>query len=254
MKISAGIGLKARQELGISLPTDDIGNVVAPTPSYEFPKFPTDVTGALSGALTGFNPVTDNSTEVTNSTEVANEGLNYVNLTTHDGKYALTSSDTGSLYLTDVSSSNTPIPGTLFASSNDLIVSDYSDRLFHVYQPEIAAYNVSRLRVSTFDRMPQTSRLVNLAPIDHDNNPATSSVAVAVDTLGSYYFIVLCNFDGEADKMFAVSDVENGVSALESADLRFTVTGGVVTSCGPIALGAPVALGLGSEKLVESMR
>lgn len=165
-------------------------------------------------------------------------------MTSNDGKYALTSASDGSLFLSSFSpSSSTLIPGTSFASYDGLIIADYADRLFHVYEPEISAYGVSRLRVATFDYMPVSSRLVSLVPIDYDNNPETPSVYVAVDTLGGHYFLVLCNFEGEADKMFVVQDPQKGVNVLESKEVRFTITGEIVKRCGPVALGAKGCVG-----------
>ena len=87
---------------------------------------------------------------------------------------------------------------------------------------------------------------MTLVPIDYDNDPQTPSVSVAVDTTGEAYFLVLCNFEGVGgDKVFVVRDVDKGIEVLEgdSEEIRWTVTGGVVRTCGPLALGGVGGVG-----------
>ncbi|KAI4141814.1 MAG: hypothetical protein L6R39_005180, partial [Caloplaca ligustica] len=109
--------------------------------------------------------------------------VTYTILSTADNRYALASSPSGSLYLAPITTNDEPTPGTSFAAEDSVVLSDASDRLLHIYAPEIAAHGVSRLRVAPFEHMPQTARLMGLAPIDHDDDPATPSVSVAIDTL-----------------------------------------------------------------------
>lgn len=233
--IARGARVKARQA-DIGVPSAVNSDAAASsTADYDYPTIAAVPSSTPSSVPEALDPY--NTTASGNST---NDGVAYINVTTSDNKYALTSAPDGSLFLSSLSSSSaTLIPGTSFASYDGLVVSDYTDRLLHIYEPEIIAYGISRLRVAAFDHMPVSSQLVNLVPIDYDNNASTPSIYVVVDTLGGHYFLVLCNFEGQEDKMFAVRDPQKGVSVLESPDVRFTITGGVVKSCGLVALGGP---------------
>ncbi|KAL9036083.1 MAG: hypothetical protein Q9214_006293, partial [Letrouitia sp. 1 TL-2023] len=202
---------------------------------YVFPNIAADTANVPSLPQDPASNINSTDLTATTAASTENNGVSYTPLTDRDGKLQLTSSDSGSLSLSPVSS--TPVPGTVFASYNGMIVADSQDRLLHYYAPTMTAYGVSRLRVATLDHMPNTARLLSLAPIDFDNDPGTPSMVVAVDTQGGSYYLVLCTFDGGADKMFVVRDVDQGVDVLQSEEVRYTITGGVVKSCGPVALG-----------------
>ena len=67
---------------------------------------------------------------------------------------------------------------------------------------------------------------------------AYRTVFVAVDTLGNYFWLYACAIEGQQNKVFLVNDPSNGQGILQNPDLMFTVTGGVVNDCAPLALTA----------------
>ena len=58
------------------------------------------------------------------------------------------------------------------------------------------------------------------------------------DTVGNWLYFVACNIQGQDTKVFVVQDPAMGLEVLVDESLAWTVTGGVVESCFPIALQA----------------
>ncbi|KAL9060466.1 MAG: hypothetical protein Q9162_000639 [Coniocarpon cinnabarinum] len=158
------------------------------------------------------------------------EGYNFTSIVEYHNAFMLAPDDNGNLYA--VSSSADPY-GYMFASYQGTFIGDEQERGFHYYPDVMAAYNVSRLRMSFEDEIPRTSDVIALSPQTSEDN-----VLLAVDSLGNGYGLVLCDFEGGADsKVFLVSD-ESGLDTLKVEKLRYTVTGGVVTGCEGIAMRA----------------
>ena len=103
----------------------------------------------------------------------------------------------------------------------------------------MAAYNVSRFRLSNETHIPLTADFVGLAPVNYDNDSTTPDVYVAMDTVGGVFFPVTCDIQGQESKAFLVRDIEAGVTKLQDPSLRFTVTGGVVERCYFLPWAAP---------------
>ncbi|KAL8983046.1 MAG: hypothetical protein Q9205_002597 [Flavoplaca limonia] len=75
--------------------------------------------------------------------------------------------------------------------------------------------------------------LVAAVPTDASGNPLheTKNVYAAVDTLANYYFLAICNIQGQASKIFLVANENEALETLRDEQLRYTVTGGVVDVC-----------------------
>ena len=205
--------------------------IAAPTEAFMFPEISAD-TSTLSSAPSEnstafFSPNTTTPTE--------NDGLSYYTLTDKTHSLQLSGSSSGSLTLVSNASAD---GGSTFASAASIIYGDAQDRLFHLYAPLMSTYGVSRFRLAALTEMPLTSQLLTLVPIDHDGDPSTPAVLVAADTQGGAYYLFSCVVAGE-NKVFVVQDPGTGAEVLGSEEVRFSVTGGLVEGCGPIALTTP---------------
>ena len=104
----------------------------------------------------------------------------------------------------------------------------------------MAAYNVSRLRLSPETAIPKTADLVGLVPVDTDGSGSTASVYAALATLGNVSVTVVCDIEGQNSKLFLVRDAGQGVAMLKEEELRWNVTRGVVSNCYILPWGAGV--------------
>ena len=150
----------------------------------------------------------------------------YVQITDTSKTYSLAAEpEGGNIYISAAGQ------GTYFASVLVFIIADNSDNYLHYYPDVMAAYNVSRLRLSPETAIPKTADMVGLAPVDTDGSGETASVYTALDTSGNVFITVVCDIEGQDSKMFLVKDPEQGVAMLKEEKLRWTVTGGVVSDC-----------------------
>ncbi|KAH6658700.1 hypothetical protein BKA67DRAFT_558781 [Truncatella angustata] len=93
------------------------------------------------------------------------------------------------------------------------------------------AFGVSRLRLSSIDEIPKGADIITLLPVNYDESDSTPGIYMAVDTKGNYFYIMACDIEGDAAKIFIASDPDAGAAKLAEADLRYIVTGGVVQDC-----------------------
>ncbi len=122
-----------------------------------------------------------------------------------------------------------------------LVNGDSNDRLLHYFPDEVSSLGASRLRLASWDKLPVGSRLVNLAPVTPTSGPVTEPLLVAIDPAGDYLFPVMCAIENQLNKVFLVKDMsETALAALEAEDLKFVLTGGQASDCGPLALTATV--------------
>ncbi len=120
------------------------------------------------------------------------------------------------------------------------VAGDSTDRLLHYFPDEAASLGASRLRLATWDKLPVGSRLINLVPITSDTSD--DAMLVGIDTKGEYLFPVMCAIENQNNKIFLVKDTSaSALSALEADDLRFVLTGGAASKCGPLALLATIS-------------
>lgn len=120
-------------------------------------------------------------------------------------------------------------------SPHTLLVGDSSENLLHYFPDELAATGASRLRLAPWDKLPKTSRLVNLLEVRDEANP-TDALLVAADSLGQYAFLWFCGIENGLNKVFLVKDALAADGILEREDMKFIVSGGQATDCGPVAL------------------
>lgn len=150
----------------------------------------------------------------------------YVQINDLSGTYSLSANaDNGNIYLAG------PNQGSYFAASSGVIVADSSDNYLHYYPEVMAAYNVSRLRLSDVTALPKNADIIALVPVDYDSSSTTPSIYAAIDTKARAFVTITCDIEGEDSKLFLANDPDEAVIKLKEEKLRYTVTGGVVTQC-----------------------
>jgi len=194
-----------------------------------------------------------NSTRPSNTTVPdAEPGNGIATVRDSTGSLQLYPAINGNLFLAPVDSdddlsvlTNGAVLNAMTLPGNDdvpyLVNSDSADRLLHYFPDEVAGLGASRLRLASWDKLPVGSHLVNLAPVTPTSGPVTEPLLVAIDPAGDYLFPVMCAIENQLNKVFLVKDVsEAALAALEAEDLKFVLTGGQASQCGPLALTATV--------------
>ncbi|KAJ7079084.1 hypothetical protein B0H15DRAFT_520736 [Mycena belliarum] len=109
-------------------------------------------------------PIDASSSNVTDTTPTNDYNGTLAQVWTIDKKSFLFNTKNGNLFLTDIANSPGNAGGGVDTSSmfqtNDAptgMYADYSGRIFHVYEDELAAYNVSRIRLAEEEKVPLTS-------------------------------------------------------------------------------------------------
>ncbi|KAF1986426.1 hypothetical protein K402DRAFT_454406 [Aulographum hederae CBS 113979] len=161
-----------------------------------------------------------------------------------DGSLALSATDSGNLYLSFLNDTISATPNATFAfdPASNLILGDTSARLLHYFPATKAKFGVSRIRLAEWGRIPLGARLISLAPFEGDDG---RTFLQAVDPSGDFAFLAVCGMLGQKNKVFLVSDLRYAQELLERAEVRFTVTGGVVKECSALVVAA-VAGGAGT--------
>lgn len=151
-------------------------------------------------------------------------------VTIHDSlnQYLLSADEDGGFNLQRIDDVDS---GTTFLSYNGIVGSDDSERIMHYHPDLMAAFGVSRFRMSTIDSFPKTADIVTLAPLNADDSTATPGVYVAADTQNHIYYPVVCNLQGQSSKIFLAADPVAGLQTLMREDLRYILTGGIVQNC-----------------------
>lgn len=72
--------------------------------------------------------------------------------------------------------------------------------------------------------------------IDYDSDSSTPGLYAAVDTEDNAYYLAICDITDLDSKIFLVKDIDTGIQTLVDPNLQSVITGGVVTSCVPLAL------------------
>lgn len=181
------------------------------------PNIPSDLTSFLNGGA-----------DTTNSSYLPAlplPSVTYLNLVDSvNGSYQLSAGSDRNLYLeaVDVSSES-----GLFASVDGVYGGDFVGRWFYTYPAEMAAMNVSRIRLADTTNFPNGTMLVGLVGVSSGGN----SFYVAATTEGDIYYLAACNIQGQNSKVFLVQDPVAGLATLQTAAASWTITGGVVSSC-----------------------
>ncbi|KAK6836468.1 hypothetical protein PG987_006963 [Apiospora arundinis] len=167
--------------------------------------------------------------------KVNTDGSVYVKLRDAMGQYLLSADSSGTFNLVPATSGDAD---STLVSFDNVATQDAAGRLFHYFPETMKAFGISRFRLADTEDWPRTADIVALAPVDHDDSPETPGVYVAADTQGGVFYTVVCNLKGGLpSKVFLVDDPsEAKLEALKGKkELQWTVVGGVVEQCYPIA-------------------
>ncbi|RDW58463.1 hypothetical protein BP5796_12393 [Coleophoma crateriformis] len=157
-------------------------------------------------------------------------GFTFSSIYDSTGQFVLVNDDYGNFAVKAVNESPAPI----FASYQNVTISDDADRLMFYYPDIMDAYGVSRFRMNFLDQIPVTSDFITFVPINDDGLSTTPGAYVAVDSSENVFFTVVCFYQDQIARIFIVQDIDAGIANLQSPDLTYIVTGGVVTQCAAI--------------------
>ncbi|KAG9569096.1 hypothetical protein KCU71_g1514, partial [Aureobasidium melanogenum] len=187
------------------------------------------VTSSITSSKLSSSSMTSSSTSSSASTSATATSDNSTNIVITDttGQLQLTTSGDGNMYM----SQNTSAAN--FASDGSVALGDAAGNFFVYYPDMMATYGASRFRLAAWGSIPHGAHLLTLTPLQSGSVTAL----LAVDTLGNFFFPVLCTFEGaQQAKVFLVKDPTADLSFIAAQELRFTMTGGVVSQCNPLAL------------------
>ncbi|KAK5655655.1 hypothetical protein OQA88_5588 [Cercophora sp. LCS_1] len=166
-------------------------------------------------------------------------GYEYALLVDPTATVMIVSCSNGNLYSFAVNGTDNPSCSEMWATHDDVLVSDGSQRLAHYYNNTMSALGVSRLRVEDEADIPVGGVVVGFAPYGEDGSYEDGSYFyIAVDPAEEIFYLMVCEYE-EANmgaKLFLARDPEEGREVLKSEDVRYTVTGGKVKDCWPIML------------------
>jgi hypothetical protein len=151
----------------------------------------------------------------------------YVTILDSTGAYLLSNDNDGNFNLQ--LSCEQDDSGISFATYHKVVVGDDSDWIMQYYPETMKKFGVSRFRMSSDQVLPESSDIVTLAPLDYDGSTDTHGVYLAVSTTGDFFYPVVCNINDQVSKIFLVEDPVKGLERLKNKDLRYIITGGVVS-------------------------
>jgi hypothetical protein len=146
--------------------------------------------------------------------EQSADGVEFNTIVDVQRTFQLIPGDDGNLFAATYTAGSSSDTG-LFGSYQNVVIGDDQERVLHYYPDEMAAYNASRIRLSSGDLIPKTADAITLSPIDSDGSDGENPTTYfAVTTKKDVYSLVVCNF----------------------VHMKFTVTGAPVKDCSPIAM------------------
>jgi len=166
-------------------------------------------------------------------------GYEYSTLVDAEVSMMVVSCSNGNLYPLAVGGPDSPDCSELWATKDDVLVSDGAQRVAHYYNNTMSVLGVSRLRVEDEADIPATGVVVGFAPYSADGSYEDGSYFyLAVDPHQDVFYLVVCEYEEASlgSKIFLVSDPETGTETLKSEDVMYTVTGGKVKECSPLLL------------------
>ncbi len=184
-----------------------------------------DLTGSVASNTT---TLTYTTSSLPNDPYNGTNGYEYNLLTVADGSVLFITCGNGGVYMVDPNGPDNPACTSMWATYGGALVADGAQRLMHYYANTMDVVNVSRLRVSDEESVPETGVPVGWAMLDGDD------YFLAVDPDGNVFYPIVCAYsDGNPPKVFVAADPDAGVAMLQSPDVEYSITGGAVASCFP---------------------
>ncbi|KAK3384941.1 hypothetical protein B0H63DRAFT_543033 [Podospora didyma] len=145
----------------------------------------------------------------------------------------------GNVYAVDAQNSDNQYCSEQWATGGDNLVSDASQRLLHYYANTMAAAGISRVRLEDEADLPTGGVVFALAPFTPQGKDENADYFyVAVDPMQNFFYLIVCDYEDPqlGSKLFLAKDIDRGIDVLRSKDVTFSVTGGDIKACYPIAL------------------
>jgi hypothetical protein len=157
------------------------------------------------------------------------------------GDYNVMYCSNGNMYLKDSAEKAGLGCDELFAYNEHTVVGDGQGRYFYFHDDTMESAGVSRLRLgdektpvsgTSAVAMPAWSAAETETEFDAD----IEGLYVVVDYVnGNMYWLTFCTYtDQQPPKIFIVSDLDAGITVLESVHVKYSVTGGNVDECYPL--------------------
>ncbi|KAJ9635082.1 hypothetical protein H2199_008568 [Coniosporium tulheliwenetii] len=227
-------GLSKRQDNGTAEETVEITDSATP----EAASTTDSATSVTSSAATEFPSISDSNSTATSNTTSFTPAT--VRVTDTSNTLILNTAKNGNLFISaaDGTTDMSTLAGPPLAADKgtSAIFGDGEGRLLHYYPTTMTVTGTSRLRLADWDKLPKTAVLINLVPV----TAADTTMLMAIDASGNYFWPFMCGMKDGLNKVFLVKGSETGAKVLEGEGLKFSVTGGVVGECGPLALNAVV--------------
>jgi hypothetical protein len=180
-----------------------------------------------SSSISSSSSRSSTSSSTSSSATATPDNTTNIIITDTSGQLQLTPSGDGNMYMAQNASA------AYFGSDGSVALGDAAGDLFVYYPDMMTAHGASRFRLAAWGSIPHGARILTLTPLKSGDVTAL----LAVDTLGHFYFPVLCSFEGaQQAKVFLVKDPTADLSYIADPALRFIMTGGVVSQCNPLAL------------------
>ncbi|ODA83644.1 hypothetical protein RJ55_02159 [Drechmeria coniospora] len=129
---------------------------------------------------------------------------------------------------------NPSCSGQWISNAEKMVLHDATNRVMHYYENTLSVVGVSRFRVGVKSALPRTSKPVALVTYPDDSG---GYFYIAVGPGKVILYPIVCDFsDGTGSKVFLAKSLDEGVAMLERQELTFSITGGYVRKCSPMAL------------------
>ena len=190
----------------------------------------------LTSKINGTDTVAYTIESVGNRYYNLTDGYEVALLIDTDATTMMAACSNGNIYAFDIDAGEVDYCPEIWASKEDVLVTDGGGRLMHYYNNTMSEIGVSRLRLESEADIPGTGVVVAFVPYFPDEN-SDNYFYLAIDPEDQVYYPIVCDYeDGAGSKMFLARDPDEGSALLESEDLQYTVTGGKIAQCYSIEL------------------
>ncbi len=165
------------------------------------------------------------------------DGFQYTQLISDDSSYMLASCSDGNIFAQAYASTSTLAQvgcGALWTYEINVteaaIMADGSGRVMHYYPSTMSKVGVSRLRVTDMHSIPDDSAYISFVELENEEDGTYNYWPVDLEN-DITFGLALCSYKDQPAKAFLVEDPSTGLDLLQSADVKYSITGGDVTGC-----------------------
>ncbi|KAH7371073.1 hypothetical protein BKA66DRAFT_189557 [Pyrenochaeta sp. MPI-SDFR-AT-0127] len=228
-----GSGQETKRSL---LPRQDTSDNTPSTTTEDLPAGIREITDSVKSAIESVNYALS---EVKTVPYERTDGYEFTKLLA--GDYNIVYCSNGNMYVKQVAQLAGLGCDELFAYSQDAVVGDGQGRYFYYHEDSMKAAGVSRLRLGDEEIPVKGTSAVAMAAwsaseTETDYDADIEGLYVVADyATEDLYWLSFCTYtDGQPPRVFIVSDIDAGITVLESSDVKFSVTGGDVDKCYPL--------------------